>query len=315
MDIQMPKMDGLEAARRIRTCGKPNVERLPIVAMTAHAMTGDREKSLEAGMNDHLTKPIDPHQLMETLTKWIKPGKREVPSDLASHTEQMEKALAEDDLPLEGTPGISIKSGLARVAGNRGLYKKLLGQFCEKNRDAVHAIQAAMNERDPDLAARLAHTIKGVGANLGADPLSHAAAEVERAVKAGETALDNLLVNLGTKLDEVMSSIDNLLSGKSEKLSADSTPGEDLPPPAFDPAAVARLLKEVVVLLDVDLGQAVQRVEELAGILESGPAHGEYQTLVKALDDFDTDEAIKAVKAIAMALNLDSVTPETGEPS
>jgi two-component system, sensor histidine kinase and response regulator len=313
MDIQMPEMDGLEAARRIRACGKRGVENLPIVAMTAHAMTGDREKSLEAGMNDHLTKPIDPRQLMETLAKWIKPGKREVPDDLASRTEQREKALAEDDLPLEGSPGISIKSGLAKVAGNRGLYKKLLGQFCEKNRDAVRAIQTAMNKNDADLATRLAHTIKGVAANLGADPLSHAAAEVERAVKAGERELDHLLVPLGTKLDEVVASIDNLLSQKGEKPSTDSTVGEALPPSAFDPTAVAQLLKEVVALLDVDLGQAVQRVEELAGSLASGPARNHYQALVQALDDFDTDAAVKAVKAIAIALDLVGLTSETGE--
>ena len=76
MDIQMPVMGGFEATREIRK--DERFKELPVIAMTAHAMAGDREKSLAAGMNDHVTKPIDPDELFSTLVRWIKPGEREV---------------------------------------------------------------------------------------------------------------------------------------------------------------------------------------------------------------------------------------------
>ena len=106
MDIQIPEMDGFEATRTIRNSQKPGLKELPIVAMTAHALAGDREKSLAAGMNDHITKPIDPGLLISTLCKWIKPA---------------EKASA--------LAGISIEQGLERVGGNRELFFRLLSKF------------------------------------------------------------------------------------------------------------------------------------------------------------------------------------------
>jgi DNA-binding response OmpR family regulator len=75
MDIQMPEMDGLETTRRIRVLPKKDIGRLPILALTAHGLGGDRDRSLMAGMNDHLTKPVDPHVLKDALRRWLPPGK------------------------------------------------------------------------------------------------------------------------------------------------------------------------------------------------------------------------------------------------
>ena len=181
MDIQMPVMGGFEATQEIRR--DERFKDLPIIAMTAHAMAGDREKSIEAGMNDHVTKPIDPDQLISALVKWIKPGNREISEGVSESLSESKKV--EDILPSE-LPGISIASGLGRVAGNKQLYTKLLCKFKDGQENAVEQIKAALQSGDVETATRLAHTVKGVSGNLGGDNLYQAAAELEKAIKEGK---------------------------------------------------------------------------------------------------------------------------------
>jgi len=142
MDIQMPEMDGLTATRNIRALDLPWAATVPIVAMTAHAMAGDRETSLEAGMDDHITKPIDPAQLLASLVAWIPPADRPLPQGFVPRSTTRETALRQDELPLAGLPGINVKSGLAKVSGNRSLYRKLLGKFQDKYLGAHQETQA-----------------------------------------------------------------------------------------------------------------------------------------------------------------------------
>ncbi len=123
MDIQMPIMDGYETTREIRKI--PQFSDLPILAMSASAMTQDREESIAAGMNDHVPKPIDLQQLFSALLKWIKPGKRTVPSQTQNSKRIFSKNI---NLP-DSIPGINIKKGIARVSGKKSLYKDLLITF------------------------------------------------------------------------------------------------------------------------------------------------------------------------------------------
>ena len=202
MDIQMPVMGGFEATQEIRR--DERFKDLPIIAMTAHAMAGDREKSLEAGMNDHVTKPIDPDQLISALVKWIKPGKREISEGVCESLSENKKV--EDVLPSE-LPGISIASGLGRVGGNKQLYTKLLCKFKDGQENAVEQIKAALQSGDVDTAARLAHTVKGVSGNLGGENLYRAAAELEKAIKEGKDSLDHLMTEFDSQLKVVMDGI------------------------------------------------------------------------------------------------------------
>ena len=229
MDIQMPVMDGLEAARRIRAQGH-EPEDLPIVAMTAHAQSSDREKSLQAGMNDHLVKPLDPEEVRRSLRAWIKnapalprdggarpaTGRRDAP-------EERRNGLA--DVDTRDIPGLSQAAGLESVGGNRVLYAKLLRRFQISCRDTVRDIRRALELADEELAVRLAHTVKGVSASLGFMALSRAAAVTEKALKDKEpefTLEKTLLPVFGDELERALAAVDIYLEALPAAEAADN---------------------------------------------------------------------------------------------
>ena len=123
MDLQMPVMDGYAATREVRKDAR--FDGLPIIAMTADAMSGVKEKVLATGMNDYVTKPVDPASLFKTLTKWIKPGERELPEDYGGR--QPRQRQEEEALP--DLPGIDVQNGVSRVGGSERRYKKVVGEI------------------------------------------------------------------------------------------------------------------------------------------------------------------------------------------
>ena len=180
MDIQMPEMDGLTATRKIRAIAGEDIDKLPIVAMTAHAMVGDREKSIEAGMNDHVTKPIDPEKLYRVLLKWIKPGDRKIPEKIKSRIKTKKE---EGEIFIPELPEISTEIGLKRVGGNRRLYSELLFKFHCDYQTVTARLRDALAQNDMDLAQRLTHTMKGVSGNIGARELQKVATKLDAAIK------------------------------------------------------------------------------------------------------------------------------------
>ncbi|MBF0604502.1 MAG: response regulator [Nitrospirae bacterium] len=211
MDLQMPVMDGLTATRAIRK--NPQFARLPILAMTANAMSGDRELCLEAGMQDHIAKPVDPSNMFSTLARWVKPA---VPKPLP-------KPILEDDADgpfqqpepaIPEIPGIDVHLGVRRMGGNITGYKKLLGRFRDNQGAADHAIRQAVNDADKETAERLAHTLKGVSATIGAMRLHDKAKALESAIKqdAAKNVVDFLLTDTATTLQKVCVAIDAALA-------------------------------------------------------------------------------------------------------
>ena len=296
MDIQMPEMGGFEATREIRK--DERFRELPIIAMTAHAMAGDREKSLKAGMNDHVAKPIDPDELFSALLSWIKPGEREVPMRGASDVSANEKQA---DSLASGLPGISVESGLARVGGNKALYVKLLSQFKESQMNAVEEIKAALHAGDVETATRLAHTAKGVSGNLGAEAVYHVSAALEKAIKGGEKeTLEDRIAEFESHLQVVMGGIKALEKSQTHK-SEPETPAADV---AVDKEAVKPLLKEIAGLLESDLVEAMTRLESLGQHLGNSFLQKEFKHLEKQIDGFDTDGALKSLETLAKALGL-----------
>ncbi|NDV23289.1 transporter substrate-binding domain-containing protein [Desulfovibrio sp. JC022] len=306
MDIQMPVLDGLSAVLEIREKGV-SPDELPVVAMTAHAMAGDREKSLEAGMNDHITKPIDPDLLLRTLVEWISPGEREVPEDYVSATELKERELAEDSLPLEGVSGINVKSGLVKVSGNRDLYRKLLNQFRAKYLDFADEIREQLAAEDLETATRIAHTVKGVAANLGADELAHSAGEVERALRAGKKDVDDLLMDLKSHMDIVAIGLDNLLETSSGNDGSENQMEDALQGDAPDPGELRAKLEEFIVLTDENVVQAMEFAGDIQKMVSGTDMAEVAGNIVQAMDDFETDEARETARAL-----LESFAKEQG---
>lgn len=295
MDIQMPVMGGFEATQEIRR--DERFKDLPIIAMTAHAMAGDREKSIEIGMNDHVTKPIDPEQLVSALVQWIKPGDRETSEAVPESSSESRKV--ETVLPAE-LPGISIASGLGRVAGNRLLYTKLLCKFKDGQENAVEQIKAALQMGDIETAARLAHTVKGVSGNLGGDNLYQAAAKLEEAIKEGKS-LDLVMAEFDSQLKVVMDGIRVV----EERLTAQQKPEDSGVKAPVDKEAVKTLLQEIAQLLESDLTEAMNRLEALNSRLANSSVYEEFKRLEKQVESFDTDTALKTVETIAGKLEIE----------
>jgi len=159
MDLQMPGMDGFTATRLLRA--HPQLHGLPIIAMTAHALVEERQRCLDAGMNDHVSKPIDPDALFVTLMRWAKPRKVQA----AGAEDRAAKPVNEMILP--EIDGVDMTGGLKRVAGNKRLYRDLLIQFAAKQTEVNSQILAASESGDNKLLERITHTVKGVAGNIG----------------------------------------------------------------------------------------------------------------------------------------------------
>ncbi len=207
MDVQMPVMDGYTATRAIRA--EKRFKHLPIIAMTANAMAGDREKALQAGMNDHVAKPIDIDQLLACLSKWIGPVARGV---APGTSERRETEAQPKDMALPETiEGVDMADGLARLGGNRKLYRKLLIRLHD---DYVHSeaeITGMLERGETAEARRLAHSIKGVAGNVGAKGLHLAAAGLEAAIKEADgNDIQEKLAVFGRESDSLMAALAEL---------------------------------------------------------------------------------------------------------
>nr|WP_319493752.1 response regulator [uncultured Desulfobacter sp.] len=191
MDIQMPIMNGMQATARIREF--KTATQLPIIAMTAHAMAGDREKSLAVGMQDHVTKPIDPKALFNAIIRWIPPVTQTRSKEFKTVAgDKKTKETDRDVLPPE-LPGFDMDSGLRRVGGNRELYRKLLVKVHQDYADATVKLHDLIKKNKMEEARLFVHSIKGVAGNLGADALQSASLEVEMRLKKGAAPDDALL--------------------------------------------------------------------------------------------------------------------------
>jgi two-component system sensor histidine kinase/response regulator len=306
MDLQMPVMDGYEATRIIRS--DPRFKELPIIAITAHAMAEDREKSLEVGMNDHVTKPIDPDQLFATLVKWIQPLERRY--EPASRVKPEAGPNKEAALP-EALPGIDIASGLKRVGGNQKLFLKLLYKFRLKHSKTVDEIRQAFGEGDSNLAERLAHTVKGVSGNIGANDLHVAAHAVEIDIKKGET--DNIegpLEQLTFTLEEVLASIASLKQGGDISTPTGEKPQDE--DAVVNITKVKPMLIELAALIKENDMEAADRLETLRKHLGDTALASAVTKLEKRLGQYDFEGALECLTEMTqlLAINLEEEDDE-----
>jgi len=290
MDMQMPVMDGLSATRAIRQNSK--FKDLPIIAMTANAMAGDREKCLEAGMNDHLAKPIDPDKLFEALLRWM-PARSAAPHGATAPVIMAQKPPA-DSAPPE-IPGIDTQSALRRTGGNRQRYESLLRRFADSQVGAVGEIRAALEAQDPATAQRTAHSLKGAAANLGASALAAAAGSVEEAMKA-QSDVEPALVEMERLLFAAVAAIQGTLPSAERVESTQSGNG--------DPSIVLQPLSRLKKLLEADDSEAADFIVEAQRRFSAVLSRTEIETLTRTIGGFDYESALRAVSGIADRLSL-----------
>lgn len=218
MDIQMPEMDGLEATRKIREKGYTQV---PIIAMTAHAMTGDKEKSLDAGMNDHVTKPLDPNKVYETLVQWI--PEKEQAEDQESEIEDEIESIASDTVALpEEIPGVSIENGLERLNGNVNFYIKLLEKFINAYTPSdIDTLKIWLRNEELSEASRWVHTIKGVSGNIGALDLQKQALALESSINEDDQQLKEHLESFSKTFLNLLKELKKLDLSNQDKAGVD----------------------------------------------------------------------------------------------
>ncbi len=197
MDIQMPEMDGYEATRHIRAaaCGEAK-QHVPIVAMTANAMKGDRENCLKAGMNDYIAKPVDPEDLRKKLDRWTSDvaGTAQV-AHTASHT------TGEDN----GERPFHMEKALRRAMGDRRFLHELVTAFMDQLPGHLSDIKEALDQENVDALSEFAHTLKGAAANAGMEPLAAVAQAVEASANDQDlTAAAEFLQRLHDEYDRLV---------------------------------------------------------------------------------------------------------------
>jgi CheY-like chemotaxis protein len=233
MDIQMPKMNGYEATRRIREL--PQGASLPIIAMTAHAMKGDEEKCLEAGMDGYIAKPVNQDRLFHSLWRFLKSrkalpeppapeageaagGTGAEPGDAPAEEQRYRsEKYVESGRPLPGSlPGIHVGEALEALKIDFATLAGILKGFLADNRDTAEKLQQAFSRNDIESLRRLAHGLKGSAANIGAAELSQIAYELENACREAAPAavepsrLEDRINRLGSALSRVLESIQSL---------------------------------------------------------------------------------------------------------
>ncbi|MCK7582943.1 MAG: response regulator [Chromatiales bacterium] len=293
MDCQMPLMDGYTATQAIRL--RPELAELPVIAMTANVMSGDRERALAAGMNDHIGKPIDVCELFTTMAGWIRPARTAPPVPSSGSAEATAGAAG----PIHDLPGIDTQTGLARVQGNGRVYRSLLIKFRESQQDFARQFASARQGRDPDGPTRCAHTLKGVAGNIGAHDVRIAAQRLETACqeRRSRETIDALL-------DDILAALAPVLAGLA-KLERASPPGRATT--VADRDALAPLLERLQTLLQENDTGAVEVIEALEPLLAGTTFEENLARIKRAMDEYAFD------LALAELTDLDESLGTSGE--
>lgn len=292
MDMQMPELDGIEATRRIREL--MTAQQLPIIAMTANVLSSDIQRCLDAGMQDHIAKPIDVDQLYQTLARWA-PKERVGNGGPPSST----RSTRSPSVTFEALDGINTRAGLARVGGSTPLYRKLLLKFATNQGGAVAAVRQALAEADREAATRHAHTLRGVAASIGADTLADRARELESALAQAGRSVDAELQAVEPELDRVLRAVAQLEQRQHQRRGNERRAGERRDEP-IDPSTLASHLVVLREALEDNDATACERIEPLRPLL-LGADLITLERIERAVAEYDFDEALAAFNSLSCA--------------
>ncbi len=296
MDIQMPEMDGLSATRAIRQ--EARLKHLPIIAMTAHAMEGDRQRSLDAGMQDHLTKPINPDALYAALLRWIAPRPDALPpsaAPVAAAAEATEAAAS----AIPALEGIDTARGLAQCLGKPELYRRILGNFVQEFADSPAAMQQAAQAQDWPTARRMAHSLKSAAATLGAATLAEHARALEHGYAEEHAPSATTVQAMAQELERVLALLRPLLPTPAATAAASSASTAAAPDTALAP-----LLDALGRCLHDDDANALRVLDDLQAALgTASPATLEKLELLRELvEDIEYESALKSLPGLRKIL-------------
>ena len=278
MDCMMPVMDGYEATRHIRQ--QDRFKALPILALTADAVQGAREKTLQAGMNDYIGKPINNEQMFQTLAKWIKVGSGVIKrSDKAGEVQPWQ-------FP-ETLSGIDVEVGLMSTAQNRELYQRLLNRFVENQASFEDDFRNAFDTGDLDTCTRLAHTLKSVSGSLGALELYQESQVLEQSCKESEKDIRLIFNGVVNELHHVFGSIKSMRPSDKQVV-----------PSPYDQLTLKELLEQLSDLIHQSNSEAVDLIKPLEALISNKHQSLSIGELVSALKCFDFDKADIELKKI-----------------
>jgi two-component system, sensor histidine kinase and response regulator len=287
MDLQMPVMDGNEAVERLRSDGR--FDRLPILAMTANAMPGERERCLGRGMQGYITKPFDPQSLFDEIARWAQPGA--APVDLRS-APPPESVLAE----LPAIPGLDRARLLAHCGGNTALARRLLRGMAEEYADGVDNWAQWIECDDWDRLARAAHTLQGLAGTLAHDPLRRAALAVEQASQGRDAAAARVAL---PPLEQHLSSLLVALSAVRQHIAdAPSAPPAPAAAVPATPEGAGPDLAELAALLADSDSRALDWWQQHEATLRSRIDPVAWRSLSRALGRFDFDAALEVCRRL-----------------
>jgi two-component system sensor histidine kinase/response regulator len=281
MDMQMPEMDGLAATRAIR--GDSRFTDLPIIALTANAMKADLDACLEAGMQDHITKPIERKTLIQTLRRWLPARAPAAAAGDAAPSAEVRRALAAEPAQPGELDGIDIAGAIDRLGLDFSTLKRMLLRYGDGQPAMLEAVRTAVASGDGAAVARHAHTIAGASGNLGADTLRAAAKALEHAAREGGTDFAPLLADLEAKADVVRRSIDTMRAPAAAVAAAAA-------PAPVTPVARAALTRLDSALGDFDFSTASKALAELDGGAIAG-TDGDLARLRQHIDNYEFEEA------------------------
>jgi len=301
MDIQMPVMDGYEATMKLRQDNR--TAELPIIALTAHVMDKDREKCLDAGMNDYLIKPINVKKMLSSLCRWVKPREKAIGiNDFNDQACEDVPDRAEEALLPDSLPGIDLGTALDRIMGNKKVLTEILNRFALNYKDIAEKINTALKEDDPDNARKLAHTIKGVAGNISATRLYEAASELEQAIgQREEPRYDTLMTGFIDALGVVMKSIEDLNKIHTER-PEDMHDHNDAKPDLDVVVPLMKRLKGLMQTNNIESEACFEKIKAELGFLRD---NDEIKALEHHLSIFDFKSAVKNLD-----LFMDKISPD-----
>ena len=292
MDIHMPIMDGLTAVRRIRE--QPEFADLPVIAMTADALPGDRETSLAAGMTDHLVKPVDPGELYRLLSTWVVRSPIEVS---AVSPASMDEAADVAFMKMVRSLGVvDSDNAVKRLHGRPSLYRQLIRGFLQDNQSLVPRLTALKAENDTKGLLEAAHSLHSVGAYLGADALSESARALEYALRDGapyEAGIDSLIQAASQTL-EGLSPLQSLFDTSIRR---GSSKGSDL---------MEHALGKLLSLLETSDFEAETFLPTVQQLGEGTPCEQTLRKVAEFVDDVEFERAADAVAHLLRQLRRPS---------